>query len=250
MTEDFPSCRLLPKQPENSKLNRIRVTTGPWGEYTVNAADGVSKIIINLDFLRLRIHFEHKFVKRALDSVFYSFFAFLVRTVGKGTAMLNEAAVGDRAMLVGPAGNGFPDIPDGKKVILVGGGTGIAPLHHLMAELVRQDRGQDPIELLHGARDADSLYIADRLQALPFAVDFATEDGSQLAVLTYNGVWLFTVEDGSVDYFKGSVSWLPIRAGQCEAICFDGEKLVISNEGGRLFEVSLDDLILLGNIKE
>jgi hypothetical protein len=71
----------------------------------------------------------------------------------------------------------------------------------------------------------------------------ASEDGSRFAVLTYSGVWLFEVEDGSVDYFKGRVSWLPIRAGQCEAICFDNDALVISNEGGRLFEVSLQDLI-------
>ena len=73
----------------------------------------------------------------------------------------------------------------------------------------------------------------------------ATADGKKIAVLTYNGIWVFTIVLDSLNYFSGDISWLPIRAGQCEAICFDGDQLVISNEHGRLFKISLTDLIPL-----
>jgi hypothetical protein len=61
-------------------------------------------------------------------------------------------------------------------------------------------------------------------------------------VLTYNSIWLFESETG--DYFHGKISWLPIKAKQCEAVCFDDdETLIITNEQKELFEVTLDMLI-------
>ncbi|RQV96239.1 hypothetical protein EH221_05210, partial [bacterium] len=55
-------------------------------------------------------------------------------------------------------------------------------------------------------------------------------DGTRLAVLTYNAIWLFTVQTGSDAYFDGAIKWAPINIGQCEAICFDGEdRLMISS---------------------
>jgi len=66
--------------------------------------------------------------------------------------------------------------------------------------------------------------------------------GKKLAVLTYNNIWLFETEKGD-DFFHGKISWLPIKAKQCEAICFDEDKLIITNEQMELFEVPLDSLI-------
>ena len=73
----------------------------------------------------------------------------------------------------------------------------------------------------------------------------ASSNGNHLAVLTYNAVWLFKIKGNTLNYFQGAISWLPIRAGQCEAICFDEEKLIISNEQGRLFQIPIEDLIPL-----
>lgn len=104
---------------------------------------------------------------------------FLVMEVGSGTAMINAAEPGAAAMIVGPSGNGFPDIREGETTLLVGGGTGIAPFYHLLRDLADAGMEDAPIRLLHGARDADMLFIADRLEAFPFPVEFATEDGSR-----------------------------------------------------------------------
>ncbi|RLC50062.1 MAG: hypothetical protein DRI23_07885 [Candidatus Cloacimonadota bacterium] len=71
----------------------------------------------------------------------------------------------------------------------------------------------------------------------------ATTDGKKLAVLTYNNVWVFEVEEGD-DYFNGSIKWLPISAKQCEAICFDDdENLIITNEQMELFKLPFSELI-------
>lgn len=53
----------------------------------------------------------------------------LVQVVGKGTRTLAALSVGDKLNLVYPLGHGFS--LEGKNVLLVGGGAGIAPLLHL-----------------------------------------------------------------------------------------------------------------------
>ncbi len=73
----------------------------------------------------------------------------------------------------------------------------------------------------------------------------ASPDGNRLAVLTYNAVWLFEVSGPSDEYFNGKILWLPIEAKQCEGICFDGNKLIISNEQRDLFELPIDNLIVV-----
>lgn len=73
----------------------------------------------------------------------------------------------------------------------------------------------------------------------------ASIDGNKLAILTYDSVWLFEAEDGS--YFEGTISWLPIKAKQCEAICFDKDVLIITNEQKEIFRLPISDLI---NVKQ
>ncbi len=69
----------------------------------------------------------------------------------------------------------------------------------------------------------------------------ASIDGTKLAVLTYNNIWVFEAEDG--DYFNGKISWLPITANQCEAVCFDGDDLIITSEQMELFKLPVSELI-------
>lgn len=65
-------------------------------------------------------------------------------------------------------------------------------------------------------------------------------DGQRLAVLTYKAVWVFEQSDGTDRFLRGAVHWLPIKARQAEAICWNGsEELLITNEQRDLFTVSL-----------
>lgn len=53
---------------------------------------------------------------------------FLVRTVGPFTRALRDLKPGDPLFMRGPYGKGFPKPSEGTRVVLIGGGTGAAPL--------------------------------------------------------------------------------------------------------------------------
>lgn len=69
-------------------------------------------------------------------------------------------------------------------------------------------------------------------------------DGLRLAVLTYNGIWLFERSSQSQDFFAGGISWAPLEPHDAEAICFaDAETLLMADEAAaELYEVPLAKL--------
>ena len=100
---------------------------------------------------------------------------FLVQVVGDGTKWLGSLCAGDKVNTLLPLGNGFTLPADKtKRVLLVGGGVGSAPLYYLAQELGRA--GVD-FALLIGARSAKDLYRREAYEALG-RVEYTTEDGS------------------------------------------------------------------------
>ena len=82
---------------------------------------------------------------------------------------------GDKVNTLFPLGNGFGiDGVEGKKLLLVGGGVGSAPLYHLGAELKKM--GGD-VTFLIGARKKEDLYRRAEFEAVS-RVEYTTEDGS------------------------------------------------------------------------
>ena len=98
----------------------------------------------------------------------------LVATVGEGTKQLAKLKFGDVLNCVLPLGNGFTPAKTGEKVLLVGGGVGVAPLLYMGAEMKRQ--GIEPTFLL-GARTADDLLMLPIFNMYGRAY-VTTEDGS------------------------------------------------------------------------
>jgi len=100
----------------------------------------------------------------------------LIQTVGEGTHKLAELKVGDKLNLVFPLGNGFsPMQKAGEKVLLVGGGVGVAPLLNYGKEL--KEAGAQPVFLL-GARTKNDLLEQDLFKAIA-PVYVTTEDASE-----------------------------------------------------------------------
>ena len=101
--------------------------------------------------------------------------SFLVQTVGDGTRALAKLQAGDTLNAVLPLGNGFT-LPqtEGERVLLVGGGVGVAPLYQLCSAL--REQNQHAVFLL-GARSANDLLRLDAYKALA-EVCVTTEDGS------------------------------------------------------------------------
>ena len=98
----------------------------------------------------------------------------LVATVGDGTKQLAKLKFGGVLNCVLPLGYGFTPAKQGEKVLLVGGGVGVAPLLYMGAEMKRQ--GIEPTFLL-GARTADDLLMLPVFNMYG-RVYVTTEDGS------------------------------------------------------------------------
>ena len=99
----------------------------------------------------------------------------LVATVGEGTKALARLQADDLLNCVLPLGNGFTPAKTGEKVLLIGGGVGVAPLLYMGAEMQRA--GIEPTFLL-GARTAQDLLMTDIFNRYG-RVYVTTEDGSE-----------------------------------------------------------------------
>jgi dihydroorotate dehydrogenase electron transfer subunit len=98
----------------------------------------------------------------------------LYKVVGRGTSLLADARPGDEVRLVGPLGRGFPEPSSGERVILVGGGTGVASLF----ELARRSSRRSRVSVLLGARSAADLMGRADFESLDVDLQVATDDGS------------------------------------------------------------------------
>lgn len=99
----------------------------------------------------------------------------LVAIVGEGTRKLAELKAGDLLNCLLPLGNGFTAARQGERVLLIGGGVGVAPLLYMGAEM--QGKGIEPTFLL-GARRAGDLLLLDVFKRFG-RVFVTTEDGSE-----------------------------------------------------------------------
>jgi dihydroorotate dehydrogenase electron transfer subunit len=99
---------------------------------------------------------------------------FFFKVIGKGTAWLSLCRKGEKLNMLGPLGNGFSIRPTSKKLLLVAGGIGIAPLTFLAQQALTQEKS---VALLLGAHAKDELYPQ---KLLPSEIEtiITTEDGS------------------------------------------------------------------------
>jgi len=97
----------------------------------------------------------------------------LVQEIGEGTRLMGELKEGDKLNLVYPLGNSF-SLPEKKRVLLVGGGCGIAPLLFMGRYL--KANGVKP-QFLLGARTKEGIIALEEFKKLG-EVHITTEDGS------------------------------------------------------------------------
>lgn len=100
----------------------------------------------------------------------------LVATIGDGTRRIGTLKAGDAVNCVLPLGNGFtmPQTPQ-QRILLVGGGVGVAPLLYMGAEMKKKKI--EPTFLL-GARSKGDLLEIDLFKQYG-RVFVTTEDGSE-----------------------------------------------------------------------
>lgn len=99
--------------------------------------------------------------------------SFFVKVIGEGTRLLGEMRKGDKLSLIYPLGNSFT-IPESGRVLVVAGGSGVAPFILYGKELHNK---QVKTTFLFGARTADEIVLVDQFRNLG-EVLITTEDGS------------------------------------------------------------------------
>jgi dihydroorotate dehydrogenase electron transfer subunit len=98
----------------------------------------------------------------------------LVQLAGKGTETLSRLQTGGKMNLIYPLGNSFTIPEQDEKILLIGGGCGVAPLLFLGKHL--KSLGHSP-DILLGFRNRERMIEYDEYMSIG-PVSLATEDGS------------------------------------------------------------------------
>ena len=107
---------------------------------------------------------------------------FLLKVMGRGTRALAESRPGQEVRMVGPLGNGWPELAPDAAWVFLGGGVGAAPFPLLIEQSLAGAFGAPipaaKMTYLFGAATRGLLYDVDLVRSLGIRVETATDDGS------------------------------------------------------------------------
>ena len=156
-------------------------------------------------------------------------FKLLIQIAGKGTQTLSELKGGDILNLIYPLGNSFSLPSDNEKVLLVGGGCGIAPLLFLARYL--NTNGSKP-DILLGFRNRERIIEYEEYEKSG-NVFVTTEDGSMGEKGYVTSHSIFTAKEYNRIYCCGPDSMMKAIAAYCR-------------DRNIICEVSLENLMACG----
>ena len=131
------------------------------GQFVELKVDGSPNTYLRRPFSIHRVNYEQNTI------------SLLIKIVGDGTRQLKTLKPSDKVNMLFPLGKGF-SLPENKKVLLVGGGCGVAPLFYLADELFKR---KNNITILIGGRTSNDILLADEYKQFG-EVLITTEDGS------------------------------------------------------------------------
>ena len=103
----------------------------------------------------------------------------LYRIAGQGTSLFAKLRTGDQVDLLGPLGHSFEIPRSTKKVILVSGGIGIAPIRYLLACLRSKRFDRTPsVDLFMGAKTLHELLELESIRSSCDSLKVCTDDCS------------------------------------------------------------------------
>jgi dihydroorotate dehydrogenase electron transfer subunit len=100
---------------------------------------------------------------------------FLVRPFGRGSTWLADRLPGERLALLGPLGNSFTISSRAQRLLMIGGGVGVAPMVMLSDEAA--SRNLDVVFVMGAANEAGLLAASELSDRIEYIV--ATDDGSR-----------------------------------------------------------------------
>ncbi len=138
----------------------------------------------------------------------------MVVAVGPFSEALHRLQAGERVWVRGPMGNGFK--VQGKRLLLVGGGYGVAPLLFLAREAIAAGCA---VEVCIGARTAADVLLVNEFERTGAVVRVATEDGTlgTAGLVTAATEGVINTSRPDMVYACGPVKMLEAVDRQCEA---------------------------------
>lgn len=122
-------------------------------------------------------------------------FGVTYKVIGEGTRRLSAMTSGDRLGVRGPYGRGFT--LDGRRILVVAGGTGMACL----APLVEQASASGvSVEVVLGARTKTELLMEERCRQAKAAVHMTTDDGTKGVKGVATDMVVALLESGGYDH--------------------------------------------------
>lgn len=134
--------------------------------------------VISGQFFHIRVEDRLDIILRRPFSVFSydeKGIGILYEVVGKGTSIMSKKRKGEELDILGPLGNGFSLPIDAKRVIIIGGGMGVAPLFCWAKELIEKKL---EIQVLVGAKNRYKVLCEEDFRDLGLNPEISTDDGS------------------------------------------------------------------------
>jgi dihydroorotate dehydrogenase electron transfer subunit len=164
---------------ENSRLRTtplLKVTTESPTVKTFTFADKEGAKANPGQFLMLWIPGIDEIPLSVLETSEQGIVSVAVKKVGEATEALHEKRKGDLVGIRGPFGNSFR--AKGNRLLMVGGGTGVAPLLFLVRKLIADET---EIVFVLGAKTKSELLFINEMRRFPkdrFHLVTSTEDGT------------------------------------------------------------------------
>lgn len=188
------------------------------GNFAEIRVDGQPEVFLRRPFSYLDCNAEGKTLK------------FFVKAIGKGSRKLGDLQKGQTVNLIHPLGNAF-SIPENTKVLLCGGGTGVAPFIMLGRELKKKG---NLVHIITGGRTAEDILFTEEFETYG-DVYCTTEDGSlgERGLLTQHSLFSGETADYGMIYACGP-------EGMMKAVAAMARKWSVP------CEVSLENLMACG----
>ena len=147
--------------------------------------------------------------------------AISVKNIGEFTSQLHNLKVGDEIGVRGSYGNGFDNSFEGKNIVAIGGGVGMAPINAIARDLI--EKGNN-VDVIVAAQTKDELLFADSLEKTGANVHHCTDE------IMMKGIFDI-LEDASIPGQYSLERYMKCALGVCGQCCVDSEGWRICVEG-------------------
>jgi len=103
----------------------------------------------------------------------------LYKVVGESTKNLSKAKKNDSIQVLGPLGKGFSVPDNARKIGIVAGGIGVAPMLFLVSQLELQGFDFSGSTLFLGGKNSSDILCRNKLADYGIRVEVTTDDGSE-----------------------------------------------------------------------